>query len=169
MNGLKSCEKLLQARANLPDGGTKLNARIEKMKEQIVEKKKKLAAMEVDEHESARSRILKDFNYNNSNISHKSDSVQEISSDDIKIVADIKPKFFGTQGLQTFNNQKSLTVENLKIIQTSLNTCPPADVFAEQPKSIKIELMKHQKHALAWMMWREKQKPRGGFLGDDMG
>lgn len=166
VNGLKSCEKLLQTRANLPDGGTKLNARIEKMKEEIDGKKKLLAGLEVNKQDSVRSRILKDFNDNSSN---KSDTVQEISWEEINSGADMKPKFVGAKGMQTFNNQKALTVENLKMIHNSLDTCPASDVYTEQSKSIKIELMKHQKHALAWMIWREKQKPRGGFLGDDMG
>jgi transcription termination factor 2 len=28
-----------------------------------------------------------------------------------------------------------------------------------------VELMQHQKHALAWLMWRESHKPNGGILG----
>lgn len=42
-------------------------------------------------------------------------------------------------------------------------------MLAEQPRSVKVPLMKHQRHALAWMNWRERQKPRGGILADDMG
>eukprot|EP00112_Aurelia_sp_Birch-Aquarium-sp1_P020318 Seg5208.2 transcript_id=Seg5208.2/GoldUCD/mRNA.D3Y31 product="Transcription termination factor 2" protein_id=Seg5208.2/GoldUCD/D3Y31 len=29
--------------------------------------------------------------------------------------------------------------------------------------------MPHQRHGLAWLLWREKQRPSGGILADDMG
>lgn len=51
----------------------------------------------------------------------------------------------------------------------SLKDCPGPDVLAEDPKGLKVSLMDHQKHALAWMAWREQQRPRGGILADDMG
>lgn len=50
-----------------------------------------------------------------------------------------------------------------------MESCPGEDVLADDPKGLKVNLMDHQKHALAWMFWREKQKPRGGILADDMG
>lgn len=61
--------------------------------------------------------------------------------------------------------QKSLTMDRLKDLHGSLSTCPSDNVFADDPKALRVDLMNHQKHALAWLMWRESQKPSGGILG----
>lgn len=81
---------------------------------------------------------------------------------------DVQPKFTGKIGLKNFEQQKALTVEKLQDIHNSLDQRPADDVLETPPKYLKIDLMKHQLHALAFMMWRETQKPRGGILADDM-
>ncbi|XP_022098307.1 transcription termination factor 2-like [Acanthaster planci] len=54
-------------------------------------------------------------------------------------------------------------------LHSSLQTCPTADAEAEDPSGLKVSLMTHQRQALAWLVWREKQHPCGGILADDMG
>ncbi|XP_034114594.1 transcription termination factor 2-like [Drosophila albomicans] len=81
----------------------------------------------------------------------------------------IQPVHTGSQGLATFNAQKALTLDSLKQLHGSLKDCPRENVLADDPPGLKVKLMNHQKHALAWMSWREQQRPRGGILADDMG
>uniref|UniRef100_A0A336MPJ0 Transcription termination factor 2 n=1 Tax=Culicoides sonorensis TaxID=179676 RepID=A0A336MPJ0_CULSO len=81
----------------------------------------------------------------------------------------VQPKYTGKQGMKTFENQKALTEKRLHNIHGSLATQPTEDDLHPTPAALKIELMDHQKHGLAFMLWREKHKPRGGILADDMG
>ncbi|KAI7790438.1 putative transcription termination factor 2, partial [Triplophysa rosa] len=64
---------------------------------------------------------------------------------------------------------RNATTEAIDHLHNSLESCPSEDTEAQDPKGIKVELMPHQRRALAWLLWRETQKPRGGILADDMG
>ncbi|CAL8240466.1 unnamed protein product [Merluccius merluccius] len=64
---------------------------------------------------------------------------------------------------------KNATSEVIDRLHTSLETCPGPEHQAPDPKGLQVSLMPHQKQALAWLLWRENQKPCGGILADDMG
>ena len=42
------------------------------------------------------------------------------------------------------------------------------DTLADDPPGLRVDLMRHQQRALAWMQWREQQKPSAGILGNDI-
>ncbi|CAC5386781.1 TTF2 [Mytilus coruscus] len=50
-----------------------------------------------------------------------------------------------------------------------IKTCPDDTYELEDPKGLKVPLMIHQRQAIAWLVWRERQQPAGGILADDMG
>ncbi|XP_041929276.1 transcription termination factor 2-like isoform X2 [Alosa sapidissima] len=64
---------------------------------------------------------------------------------------------------------RNATTETIDHLHKSLETCPGPDTEAKDPKGIKVQLLPHQRRALAWLLWREDQKPCGGILADDMG
>ncbi|XP_043860204.1 transcription termination factor 2 [Dromiciops gliroides] len=62
-----------------------------------------------------------------------------------------------------------VTSEAIDQLHKSLESCPGKASVAEDPEGLKVPLLLHQKQALAWLLWRENQKPHGGILADDMG
>ncbi|XP_009986807.1 PREDICTED: transcription termination factor 2, partial [Tauraco erythrolophus] len=63
----------------------------------------------------------------------------------------------------------SATNEAINHLHKSLESCPTEQTVAEDPSGLKVPLLLHQKQALAWLLWRESQRPCGGILADDMG
>jgi len=55
-----------------------------------------------------------------------------------------------------------MTLNILNSLQKSLGACLSSNILADDPYNLNVKLMSHQKYALAWLMWREKQKPHGG-------
>ncbi|XP_073407129.1 transcription termination factor 2 isoform X2 [Dendrobates tinctorius] len=64
---------------------------------------------------------------------------------------------------------RNATSDAIDHLHKSLETCPGPENNAEDPRGLKVPLLLHQKQALAWLQWRETQRPQGGILADDMG
>ncbi|KAJ8407422.1 hypothetical protein AAFF_G00279960 [Aldrovandia affinis] len=64
---------------------------------------------------------------------------------------------------------KNATTETIDHLHLSLESCPAPTAETPDPKGIKVQLLIHQRQALAWLLWRETQRPCGGILADDMG
>lgn len=166
-NTLESRRDLMK---NLPDGGQKVLKKIEGLTHEIKAKQEEIDSMVVDENLSVKNEIARSFNNtNDSSISFHEvipPQPQPKSMNDLVKMNDVKPIFFGKAGMETYNNMvqgvQSLCKDLLEQVKTR-----PADIEEiEPPKHLKIELMKHQKQALKFMMWRESLKPRGGILAD---
>uniref|UniRef100_A0A8C3M4V8 Transcription termination factor 2 n=1 Tax=Chrysolophus pictus TaxID=9089 RepID=A0A8C3M4V8_CHRPC len=63
----------------------------------------------------------------------------------------------------------SATSDAINHLHKSLESCPTDQTVAEDPSGLKVPLLLHQRQALAWLLWRESQRPCGGILADDMG
>ncbi|KAK3569188.1 hypothetical protein QTP86_026009 [Hemibagrus guttatus] len=78
--------------------------------------------------------------------------------------------FYGGRMTESrLNAVRNATTEVIDHLHHSLESCPSVDTEAQDPKGIKVQLLPHQRKALAWLLWRETQKPCGGILADDMG
>ncbi|KAM7363018.1 transcription termination factor lodestar [Cochliomyia hominivorax] len=176
---LSNAEKLLEKISkSLPDGGRQLSLRVDRLRQDCMIKAKYIASMQVEDvpgrspmmmpqgdNDSPSQKMQQLQQQRKAFFNNQAPDWEELSA----AVNEIQPKYTGKQGMATFNNQKALTVDRLKDLHGSLESCPAENVLADDPKGLKVNLMDHQKHALAWMHWREKQKPRGGILADDMG
>lgn len=151
---LQNSKKLLGTlQDTLPDKGAGLRVRLQRLADELTKQDQYIATLRPEQ-----DRPVKPATDN-------ADDWSKISA----AINAIQPVHTGNQGLNTFNTQKALTVERLQQLHASLETCPTEDTLAPTPKGMRVELMEHQRYALSWMVWRERQKPRGGILADDMG
>lgn len=81
------------------------------------------------------------------------------------LICSYKCNNFVMPALSTYLTQQTMTLDVLKVLHKSLDTCPSSGVLMEDPEGLVVPLMPHQKHAIAWLIWRESQEPRGGILG----
>ncbi|KAK7789507.1 hypothetical protein R5R35_002807 [Gryllus longicercus] len=96
---------------------------------------------------------------------------EKIPETTVKPATSRLPIGFGVKALQTQIREKTLTEEAISDLHGSISTCPTENVLADAPLALRssVELMIHQRHALAWLLWRETQRPPAGILADDMG
>ncbi|KAL7034574.1 hypothetical protein ACKWTF_008009 [Chironomus riparius] len=166
MKGRIEALRKMELKGSLPDNGQKLRIAAVKIQNDINEKERLIKTLIVDEDKSIKNQLMDSFKSESERSSIKEESKGD---EDFLAAEDVQPKYTGKIGMKNFEQQKALTVEKLQDIQNSLDQRPADDALETPPKDLKIELMKHQLHALAFMMWRETQKPRGGILADDMG
>lgn len=63
-------------------------------------------------------------------------------------------KELGKKAQETFNKELALTADRLQDLHGSLVARPTEEERVEDPQGLKVKLMPHQQHALAWLMWR---------------
>ncbi|KAH8404911.1 hypothetical protein KR222_010414, partial [Zaprionus bogoriensis] len=147
----------------LPDKGIQMRKRVERLQQDIAIKEKYLQGLNVQR--VPKIRVSDPQSSKPRRPANDTPDWEKLSAD----INRIKPTHTGAQGMATFNANKALTIDALKNLHGSLKSSPGETVLATDPPGLKVKLMDHQKHALAWMTWREKQRPRGGILADDMG
>ncbi|XP_060839686.1 transcription termination factor 2 [Rhopalosiphum padi] len=148
----------------LPDGGYKLKKAIIKEESALKDTRIQLNnVLKKLEDYPDDSKLLQKPHLNNLKTLDINNALSKKAAGNIDINA------MGDKALNTYHTQQTMTLDVLNSLHKSLGTCPSTNVLADDPQKLKVELMPHQKHAIAWLMWRESQKPRGGILADDMG
>ncbi len=142
---IKQYENLLKLSSQLPDKGHKLKEAVVKLNADLIEMQTTLATFKIKET------IDISIDFQNLSI-NESGNERETSTRSF------------------YDDGEHQSISNLfKEIKRSEKSMPTTKDFADQPRLINGKLMPHQRQALAWMIWRENQFPKGGILGDDMG
>lgn len=146
---------------SLPDGGSKLIDRLSQLEEQVRRQGDKVASMVVEPENPTAADIARD----GFNSKEKGPSWEELQ----KASNAVQPRMFGKQAMATHMAERNLILDRLRDLYESMASRPAESQEAAAPRAMRSKLMPHQLHALAWLRWRETQRPRAGILADDMG
>ncbi|PZC72047.1 hypothetical protein B5X24_HaOG211972 [Helicoverpa armigera] len=146
---------------SLPDGGSKLIDRLSQLEEQVRRQGDKVASMVVEPENPTAADIARD----GFNGKEKGPSWEELQ----KASNAVQPRMFGKQAMATHMAERNLILDRLRDLYESMGSRPAESQEAKPPRAMRSKLMPHQLHALAWLRWRETQRPRAGILADDMG
>ncbi|KAI5642794.1 transcription termination factor 2 [Phthorimaea operculella] len=144
----------------LPDGGVKLIERLTGLEQMVRQQGEKVANMVVEPDMPSADDMAKDGFDAKTGLSWE--QLQKGSQA-------VQPRMFGKQAMATHMAERNLILDRLRDLHESLASRPPESQLAPPPPAVKSKMMQHQLHALAWLRWRETQRPRGGILADDMG
>ncbi|XP_041969731.1 transcription termination factor 2 isoform X2 [Aricia agestis] len=145
----------------LPDGGVKLIERLTELEEQVRAQGDKVANMIV-EPDTVTPDVIANDGFGK--------DIKGLSWEEIQKASNaVQPRMFGKQAMSTHMAEREVILSRLRNLHESLKTRPEEGALAVQPAALRSELMQHQRHALAWLRWRETQSPPGGLLADDMG
>ncbi|XP_052744209.1 transcription termination factor 2 isoform X2 [Bicyclus anynana] len=148
--------------STLPDHGAKLMERLNTLERDVQRQGDKVANMIVEPEMPTIEDIARD--------GFASASDRGLTWDDIQKASNaVQPRMFGKQAMSTHVAERNVILDRLRDLYESLASRPKENSLAKQPAGVKTELMEHQLHALAWLRWRETQRPSGGVLADDMG
>lgn len=159
--------KLLLTTGNislLPDNGEKLRESIAMQEKQIEE-----IAIELENTPLTQTTKSIEEEFTTQEYPDKFDSSYNSDYISSKLKSSPKVKELGKKAQATLDRELTLTVDRLQDLHGSLVARPTEEERANDPQGLKVKLMPHQQHALAWLMWREQQRPPGGVLADDMG
>lgn len=160
---LKENEALFEKLGHgLPDKGRNLNIRMVKMRSDLQIKQREIDSFAIEEDNLDDVQLIEVINNNNTNAKKP---IQNWRDD----LESMQPRYTGEQGMATFNQKKTLTLDRIEKLHKAIEHCPKDVELARQPDHLNVQLMPHQLYAIKWMRWRESDKPKGGLLADDMG
>ncbi|XP_067936889.1 transcription termination factor 2-like [Watersipora subatra] len=159
---------LLRMADRLPDGGKKIKDHIELLKRTLSEFDTIVASRPID-----KTRELSAGPASNSSGGVKYTEPERLPPhllrETYRSQAIAQGLCGGRMSGKRMEQVNTITTEALEALAKQLNNCPTAEEELPDPKHLRVNLMTHQRQALAWLRWRERQQPPSGILADDMG
>ncbi|KRZ84034.1 Transcription termination factor 2 [Trichinella sp. T8] len=151
---LHALQMSLKVRNSLPDKGARIITTMLSTQKQIDELQKQIASLKANkvevEKELKRSEEQEGQDFNNE-------------------IERITRNLVGRIEKNRLVEVRQLTYNVIFNLHEAWKTCPKETEETADPNGLRVALMPHQRQALTWFLWREKQNPKGGILADDMG